>query len=1047
MTTFEELSALRRNYVDSARANGFEEGLRNLLSELYPDNAHFIYELLQNAEDAGAHEVIFELRSDGLRVEHDGERLFDLGDIDSITGIGKSTKKDDATTIGKFGVGFKAVFAYTETPVVHSGVHSFSIQDLFVPTLVDAVGGSARTTFWFPFNRAGKPTHQAVKEVAGALRDLSPTTLLFLNNIRLISCSLPDGGEVLLERVPLDEHMIKIESVHDEAASYWYRVTGDVDIDGKPHPAAAAFALDAPGEQPKGPKRYTVRPVNGQVFIYFPAVKETSGLRFHIHAPFASTVARDSVRDDPGNDELIAGISELIAEALPAMRDAGLITDELLNALPNEDDDLPERYDVVRDRIVEAFENGELTPMFGGGHAPSVQLFRAENSSLRGALDIDDANFLQRFAEDDPDPRLGWIRSAEGRARTFLNALSADDFTIPHLLGLAPDETTDADAYQEWDAWLAGKPDDWLRRFYAALGGLAPRYSIVPWMSSAWRSAPFIRVQDGEATTHVAGPFAYRPTAAGLRGDGLVIDALAVFDDEADAGVGGDARERSAVRDFYRVAGVRPWDAAAQLDARLNAYADQPPAVTEQHLADLKALNDLIDRRMVSPSSYSKRQIFATVDADGDPVDDWMSADHLYLDSPFRTTGLAALYESPEFPGPHRWALDPAYADASFDVAALAAKLGATDSLSISRAELTFNPQAYRLVHLRGRVNHNAVSDDWTITHFDLIVDTEDEVLLRTLFTLVATAPERYADAVYRPNASMPLHRIDSRLLQKLRTSAWVLDRDGALRRPEDISAAELADGLQVPANAKLLERAGFGHKAAATAQQREEVERIVKALGFGSADVAKEFAEILRDRTEEEQRQALAQWRELLATSLPEASSGAPEQRAQRARDQAADAPTRRYDQRVRSVYISEPGHRSLARGYLTQFYTNDDGIMSCQVCHQEMPFKVSGEYYFEAVQFVKDTKHDLRANRLALCPTCAAKYRHAPDTPPEKLRYDLLTQQVGQQGHITVEVVLAGAPATIRFVGKHAIDLQSALEATESTQIEDDEPEGPFG
>ena len=60
--TFDDLSKKRRAYVESARENGFEEGLMRLLADLYPDNAHFIYELLQNAEDAGAHKVTFVLR-------------------------------------------------------------------------------------------------------------------------------------------------------------------------------------------------------------------------------------------------------------------------------------------------------------------------------------------------------------------------------------------------------------------------------------------------------------------------------------------------------------------------------------------------------------------------------------------------------------------------------------------------------------------------------------------------------------------------------------------------------------------------------------------------------------------------------------------------------------------------------------------------------------------------------------------------------------------------------------------------------------------------
>ena len=191
MTAFEELAARRQAYVDAARDNGFEEGLRSLLADLYPDNAHFIYELLQNAEDAGAREVTFHLRHDGLRVEHDGPDMFDLADIDSITGIGQSTKADDVTSIGKFGVGFKAVFAYTQSPEVHSGEHSFAIKDLFVPTTVTPAGRPGVTTFWFPFDRAEKPPAQAAEEVAKALKEISRSTLLFLDHIRFIASLLP----------------------------------------------------------------------------------------------------------------------------------------------------------------------------------------------------------------------------------------------------------------------------------------------------------------------------------------------------------------------------------------------------------------------------------------------------------------------------------------------------------------------------------------------------------------------------------------------------------------------------------------------------------------------------------------------------------------------------------------------------------------------------------------------------------------------------------------------------------------------------------------
>ena len=117
---FQQLTIKRSKWVEANQENGFDEGIKRLLTDLYPDNAHFIYELLQNAEDAGASSVKFILNDDRLEFSHDGGRLFSIKDVESITSIGNSTKRDDPTSIGKFGVGFKAVFAYTNTPQVHS---------------------------------------------------------------------------------------------------------------------------------------------------------------------------------------------------------------------------------------------------------------------------------------------------------------------------------------------------------------------------------------------------------------------------------------------------------------------------------------------------------------------------------------------------------------------------------------------------------------------------------------------------------------------------------------------------------------------------------------------------------------------------------------------------------------------------------------------------------------------------------------------------------------------------------------------------------------
>lgn len=175
-----ELRYKRQRWVDANRDNGFDEGITKLLTELYPENAHFIFELLQNAEDKRATNVRFTLNSNSLVVDHNGKQLFSFDDIEAITSIGKSPKRNDETRIGKFGVGFKSVFAYTDTPEVHSGQFHFRIRDLVVPDTegVDRISLGETTRFVFDFNNKSKPPATAASEIERGLRELAETTLL-----------------------------------------------------------------------------------------------------------------------------------------------------------------------------------------------------------------------------------------------------------------------------------------------------------------------------------------------------------------------------------------------------------------------------------------------------------------------------------------------------------------------------------------------------------------------------------------------------------------------------------------------------------------------------------------------------------------------------------------------------------------------------------------------------------------------------------------------------------------------------------------------------
>ena len=108
----------------------YGEGERHLafLGRLYSDRTHFIYELLQNAEDVGATNINFILHSDRLEVFHNGSPFIERN-VKGICGVGEGDKNEDLTKIGTFGVGFKSVFAYTLEPEIFSIDESFKISN------------------------------------------------------------------------------------------------------------------------------------------------------------------------------------------------------------------------------------------------------------------------------------------------------------------------------------------------------------------------------------------------------------------------------------------------------------------------------------------------------------------------------------------------------------------------------------------------------------------------------------------------------------------------------------------------------------------------------------------------------------------------------------------------------------------------------------------------------------------------------------------------------------------------------------------------------
>jgi hypothetical protein len=825
--TFGQLRSDRRAYVDIARRNKFEDGLRTLLAELYPDNAHFIYELLQNAEDARATTVEFELAKSRLTVTHDGSRTFTLADVEAITSIGQSPKKDDETQIGKFGVGFKAVYAYTNHPEIRSGKYAFVIHDLFVPEPVPAAPSGDKTIFTFPFDRKEKPSAVAYDEVARGLSELDETTLLFLSSVRTIRYRLPDGPAGEISRSGDKARYISIKHTTGDATeeSHWLRLTSNRTISPqvpRGQTVAAAFRLDRPLSRrgrAKGPARARIVPIDSaQTCIYFPAAKESSGLRFHIHAPFASTVARDSVRDTDENDALVGAIGRLIAGALPDLRDDGLIDDGLLASLPNAADPLDEPYTLIRDHIRQAFWDEEITPVYTAaafsksGFAPAKSLV-VSPPEFRAGLDSKDLEVFLPLANLHVEGSPRWAAPREGRAGRFLSGLGIQPFGWDELtvvlgaVDVAEEITSDDNGelrmveraeHAAWIRWLMSEDDHQLGAFYELLGLGVLEGDLHPsWL----QDLELVRVRAKTGLTHLRGTDVFFPASRQELGDGNRVPlTLAYSEDDK------PSKSKNQLEAFYEAAGVRHWNARSQVEVRLAAY-DNPEGIDEaQHLDDMRLFIAHLaehpgDANIFSGRSFLQRRSAKTAR----PV--WGKPSATCVDKPYRNTGLAALTTMTG-----KLPLSDLYQRSGFSgVADFALAVGCTSKLAIRPATVWKNPQRKREWYTYGTRNTDqGVKADWDLAELDVILKTRNRDLLRLLWELLSQARWDYGDASFQLNGQAQKHVIRSQLFQRLDGTAWVLDRGGRLRKPRAMTLERLPEGWTPPADDSLVMQGHF---------------------------------------------------------------------------------------------------------------------------------------------------------------------------------------------------------------------------------------------
>lgn len=317
---FQKLTESRRKVAETL-ANPATIGLWNLIVDKYSGKAHFVYELLQNADDAGARNVRIVLDGDRFSFFHDGSRQFSvsdvdkedsdgkIGDINAITSIGHSTKVGE-NKIGKFGIGFKSIFAYCDVPHVEDDDFSFDIKNFIVPVEAKRLVGSGRRVGETLFCGKIKDNSKA-DEIASMVASLD-FPLNYLNNVEELDCSV-DGKIYRFKKSiassKIVEDSVRIYSLISE------KTVGQSSMSQNFTCATESFLfgsqqMSATLSMPVDEDGNAVLCDSSALNCFFPLLEQSS-LPFFIHGTFLLSDNRENTLQNEANDALRQQIASL----------------------------------------------------------------------------------------------------------------------------------------------------------------------------------------------------------------------------------------------------------------------------------------------------------------------------------------------------------------------------------------------------------------------------------------------------------------------------------------------------------------------------------------------------------------------------------------------------------------------------------------------------------------------------------------------------------------------------------------------------------------
>lgn len=1061
---------------------GFDDMGKFISDQLYSDQTHFIFELLQNAEDALARRykynpssplpksVTFHLFKNRLEVRHFGQP-FNEDDVRGISNVLRSSKNNDDTQIGRFGIGFKSVYAFTSSPEIHSGDEHFRIERYIRPFPVEERKlDEGETLFIFPFNLP-KSAQDTFQRISCRLNELRPRILLFLRHINEIQWNIVGNVSRTYrcksQQVTLNCRKVTVTGQNQENWLIFKKQieeTSSLEVE-------VAFQLVKDHQTGKD----QIKPLGDEetfrspLVVFLPTEIETN-LKFLVQGPYKTTPARDNiVRDDDFNISLIERTAELVSESILTLRNDSnlaamdLLTINFFNSLPIRAADFPKEslFYPIFEQVRQTFKQHKLLPTTQQGeYISATQAKLARSSDLRNLISETELHKLYgngfRWLSEE-------ITQSGKKTAEFYSYLQGS---------LEIEEIEPEDFARKLSlSFLEEQSDGWMAKFYAFLEGQRALWRE----GGVLRNKPFIRLQDNR---HVVpfrdktSPSAYLP--------------LPSDQDTKFPAVKREITENKmfgkAASGFLRNLGFSEPDAFAEVMENIIPKYEQKliSVKTDEHLQDLHKIIRAINSVILSTSARVKKEdlelrknqllnkletlpFLRAVNAAYPDRKTYKRPGELYLAS----ADLENYFKGNQ----SVWFLEEKLDERE---QAYLLDLGVRRTVKVTRGKPGTDGHiiisSYHREHKRGLNGFDPNCQIDGLEHA-LKHPTPWKAVYIWNNLVCPNVQHIYGKVEFATRKdfsnSQSLIKQASRMGQLLRDRPWIPDKQGNFKKPSDLSLDDLPDdfvenatiaerlGIQPSANFNFLftkvppkyrknltpERLGFitqhpdkvdqliQEEMSKRSQQNDSDEEDFDTSDSTASDI--DYASAFQAAFDRPGKT------ELLKIEEP-GSVGNPKQRLENLKRQIIQDKSNEASkfERFKKVQVKrwEGKNTDEVRGFLKETYGGQ-----CQICHGTFP-KHDGNPYFEGVYIVSYTGArwiDRPGNVLCLCPNCSAKFQHGSVEVQENVLEQIQKYQArNEDGSLDyrVSIELCGEKCQIRFHQKHMLEIQSLLDTASS-------------